>query len=116
MSNTTSTAKLTAGELSWGSFFSRKRHTLKEGATIVGREDPHSPSDIQFDDPEMSRRSVCIEATPTAQGYIFHLTVLKATNPVLINNKPAPVGTPVQLSNGAVVKLGKTAITFKINR
>lgn len=106
----------TRGELLWGNIFNRKKQMLMEGANIIGRNDPECKSDIMFDDPEMSRRSIRINAKPTAEGHDFILTVLKATNPVLINNQPVKVGKPIKLRSGAGIKMGNTLISFKINK
>ena len=102
------------GILQWGNIFNRKKYVLRVGENYIGREDPQAPSDVQFSDPEMSRRSVCIEVTPTGNGYEFILTVLKATNAVLVNNAPVPIGARVQLVSGSGITLGKTLINFRV--
>ncbi len=102
------------GVLQWGNIFNRKKYTLRVGENIIGRADPQAPCDVQFNDPEMSRRSVCIEVTPMGKGYEFILTVKKATNPVLVNNAPVPIGARVQLVSGSGITLGKTVINFRV--
>ena len=102
------------GLLQWGNIFNRKKYVLRVGKNTIGREDSQAPSDVQFSDPEMSRRSVCIEVTPTGNGYEFILTVLKATNAVLVNNAPVPIGARVQLVSGSGITLGKTLINFRV--
>lgn len=105
------------GTLQWGGFFSRKRFTLKRGANIIGRQDPVSHSDIEIDDPQVSRRSVKIDATATAPGrYKFTLTVLKSLNPVLVNDRQIKPGNPIPLNADDTIVMGKTTITFKTDK
>ena len=102
------------GMLVWGGFFSRKHFKLLAGSNIIGRKDKKTPSDLEFDDPEMSRRSVKIDAIPDGQGgFSFTLTVLKALNSVKVNNQTVAVGYSVKLENQASITLGKTS--FKLN-
>ena len=104
----------TNGVLSWGNIFRRKKHVLKEGKTIVGRNDPDTHSDLEIEDSRMSRRSVCIEATrKTEGGFAFKLTVLKSGNPVLVDNKQIHEGETVVLEKRNAITLGKTVINFK---
>jgi len=104
----------TAGILQWGGFFSRKRHTLRVGANIIGRKDSNSPSDLEFDDPEMSRRSVKIDAIPDGNGHhTFTITVLKALNPVTLNGQRIEQGSSFRLNHNDAIVMGKTSLTFK---
>lgn len=104
----------TNGQLQWGGFFSRKHHTLHQGSNIVGRKDNRQPSDLEFDDPEMSRRSVKIDAIPDGKGrFTFTLTVLKSLNPVTLNGNTVAVGTSVRLNHNDSIVMGKTSLTFK---
>lgn len=122
----TNTKKKTAAEVSqhestgmlvWGGLFSRKHFKLLAGPNIIGRKDKKTPSDLEFDDPEMSRRSVKIDAIPNGQGgFSFTLTVLKALNSVKVNNHIVAVGDSVKLENQASVTLGKTSFTFKCEK
>ena len=103
------------GELVWGGLFSRKHFKLIAGSTIIGRKDKKTPSDLEFDDPEMSRRSVKIDAIPNGQGgFSFTLTVLKALNSVKVNNQTVAVGDSVKLENQATITMGKTSFKLKI--
>ena len=103
--------------LVWGGLFSRKHFKLLAGPNIIGRKDKKTPSDLEFDDPEMSRRSVKIDAIPNGQGgFSFTLTVLKALNSVKVNNHIVAVGDSVKLENQASVTLGKTSFTFKCEK
>ena len=89
------------------------RYRLYTGTTIVGRRDAKTPSDIQFDDPEMSRRSVQLDVEMQNGMMTVSLTVLKDLNPVLINGHRLPQGMSVRLINGTKIKLGQTVLTFK---
>ena len=104
----------TNGVLSWGNIFRRKKHVLKEGKTIIGRNDPDTHSDLEINDSRISRRSVCIEAKRKAEGgFSFKLTVLKSGNPVLVDNKQIGEGETVVLEKRNAITLGKTVMNFK---
>lgn len=103
--------------LQWGGLFSRKRYTLKEGANLIGRKDKKTPSDLEFDDPEMSRRSISIDAKRDGNNaFAYTLYVLKALNPVKVNGKDMEPGVSLKLQNGDSITLGKTSLTFKSNK
>lgn len=108
-------AKESLGQLSWGNIFLRKTHLLKVGTTIIGRNDANAPSDVEFKDGEMSRRSVqiCVKALQDNQ-FSYELTVLKASNPVLVNNQRIEVGQTVELKDKSAITLGRTVINFRI--
>ena len=108
--------RLTNGELQWGGglLSSPQKVRLYDGTTIVGRKDAYTPSDISFIDPEMSRRSVQIDAEPRNGVMSFTLTVLKDLNPVLVNGRRVPQGMSVLLRSGMKIKLGQTTLTFKL--
>ena len=107
----------TKGILQWGGFFSRKRYTLRSGANILGRKDKKTPSDVEFDDPEMSRRSVKIEAIPNGQGgFSYTFTVLKALNAVKVNDRPIAQGECIPMNHDDTIVMGKTTITFKVEK
>lgn len=90
-----------------------KEFKLKEGKQTIGRFDEDVPSDISVkNDSSMSRRSIMIDVIPSMKGYIFKLNVLKATNPVLINNNPLLPGEAVSLNFGDIILLGKTKFRF----
>lgn len=100
------------GMLSWGNIFCRKKFILPEGKTIIGRKDSDYPSDIEFKDGKMSRRSVTISVTHEDKGWFFKLTVNKAMNPVYVNNSELAEGESVFLRYGSSIQLGKTIINF----
>jgi hypothetical protein len=91
-----------------------KSFKLKSGSNIIGREDADMPSDISVSsDNTMSRRSINIEVTKNDKGYAFKLKVLKATNPVLVNNQPLSSGEAISLNFGDSIMLGKTKFRFE---
>ena len=107
--------KESLGQLSWGNIFLRKTHLLKLGTTIIGRNDANAPSDVEFKDGEMSRRSVQISVKALQDNqFSYELTVLKASNPVLVNNQRIEVGQTVELKDKSAITLGRTVINFKI--
>lgn len=97
----------------WG----KKEFQLKPGSNIIGRYDrtPGAEADIAIkDDPSMSRRSIDISVGfDDLSGFRFNLTVLKATNPVLINHMPVCTGESVALNYGDSIILGKTQFRFE---
>jgi len=103
----------TSGKLVWGGFLQRKSYLLHEGANYIGRNDSEIPSDVTIDDEYVSRRSILIEVTPAAKGYTYKLTVMKCTNPVLINGKEQQVGNSIYLNYGDTILVGNTTLTFK---
>ena len=110
----TASQQESSGSLQWGGFFSRKHYKLLVGANVIGRKDKKTPSDVEFDDPEMSRRSVKIDAIPDGQGdYSFTLTVMKALNPVKVNNQQVIQGTSATLKHNDTITMGKTTLVFK---
>jgi len=105
----------TTGSLQWGGFFSRKHYQLLTGSNIIGRKDKKTPSDVEFDDPEMSRRSVRIDVVPDGQGgFSFTLTVMKALNSVTVNDRQVGLSESVELKHNDVIVMGKTSMTLKI--
>lgn len=101
------------GMLTWGNIFRRKKCVLSEGTYTLGRRDSDYPSDIQFDDDEMSRRSVLLEVIRKPDGFYYKLTVKKATNPVLYNNKVLDVDESVYMNFDDAFQMGRTVIHFK---
>lgn len=102
------------GYLQWGGFFHRKRYKLLVGSNVIGRKDEKTPSDLEFEDKEMSRRSVKIDVIPDGQGdYSFTLTVMKALNAVKVNEKRLILGENVTLKRNDAIVMGKTTIIFK---
>ena len=101
------------GMLTWGKIFRRKKFVLHEGSYLIGRKDSACPSDIEFDDEEMSRRSVLLDVIRKNDGFYYKLTVKKAMNPVLHNNKELEEQESVYLNFGDAFQLGRTVINFK---
>jgi hypothetical protein len=101
------------GMLTWGNIFRRKKFVLHEGSYFIGRKDSACPSDIEFDDEEMSRRSVLLDVIQKNDGFYYKLTVKKAMNPVLHNNKELEEQESVYLNYGDAFQLGRTVINFK---
>ncbi len=101
------------GMLTWGNIFCRKKFVLQEGSYTIGRKDDICHSDIEFDDAEMSRQSVLLEVIKKTDGFYYKLTVKKAMNPVLHNNKELEVQESVYLNFGDAFQLGRTVINFK---
>jgi len=90
-----------------------KSYTLHLGQNTVGRYDEELHSDIEIKgDTYASRRSVVIEVIDKQPGYLFKMTVLRAANPVMHNNKPLIVGESVYLNFGDSIKLGNTTFNF----
>jgi len=106
---------MTNYELRWGGglLSSAYKIRLLSGTTIVGRRDPNTPSDIQFNDPEMSRRSVRLDIEGSGPMPPVTLTVQKDLNPVLVNGRRIQRGESIRLMIGAKIKMGQTEITFK---
>ena len=100
-----------SAQLVWGSAFNQQRYCLRLGANIIGRKDDRLPSDLEFNDPEMSRRSVRIDVHSNGD---YVLTVLKALNPVTVDGLSVPVGNSIRLAGNAQILLGKTILTFMV--
>lgn len=96
----------TNAKLSWWTHTGHKQFILHEGKNFIGRKDDANPSHLSFKDEYASTRSICIEVKSTERGYIFHLTVLKAANPVKINKKEMPVGCSFDLIKGDIIEFG----------
>ena len=92
---------------------SKDKNQLHEGSYLIGRKDSACPSDIEFDDEEMSRRSVLLDVIQKNDGFYYKLTVKKAMNPVLHNNKELEEQESVYLNFGDAFQLGRTVINFK---
>lgn len=101
------------GEMVWGGLLGRRRVRLREGTLTIGRKDADLPSDIALDDHYASRRSATLEVTDTPDGYLFKFTVVKATNPVCVNERRLALGESIYLAYNDNITMGKTHITFK---
>ena len=101
------------GKLVWGGLFNRKTYTLHEGENYIGREDQDAPSDVSIKDDYASRRSVKIDVLPGNKGYSYKLTILKATNSILVNGQSLSTGNSLYLNYGDTIVLGNTTLIFK---
>ena len=101
--------------LTWGSFLSRGKYILAPGEHFIGRKDPTSVSAVMVNDKYASTRSVSIDVVPVDEkhsGFLYKMTVHKATNPVYHNSKELAVGNSVYLEYGDIIIIGKTKLTF----
>ncbi|MCI5977833.1 MAG: FHA domain-containing protein [Bacteroidales bacterium] len=90
-----------------------KDYPLSPGSCVIGRYDEDEVSDIAIkNDSTVSRRSVKIEVNYTSSGNTFKLTVLKSTNPVLLNGNALAKGEAVSLNFGDIITMGKTRFRF----
>lgn len=90
-----------------------KDYPLGLGSYTIGRFDSDLMSDISIkNDNSMSRRSIRIDVVQSPKGFLFKLTVMKATNPVLHNNVALTTGETVSLNFGDSIVLGKTRFRF----
>lgn len=87
---------------------------LHEGDNLVGRKDPASPVDVELEgDETISRRSVNIRVEHQTGTVSYTLTVLKALNPVLVNNVAIAVGQTCSLRPGCSICLGQTILRLE---
>ena len=101
------------GEIVWGGFLAKHRFGLKVGRIYIGRKDKDKPSDIQLNDEYVSRQSVTLEVIPSDKGYLFKLTVIRATNPVCVNGVEIAENNSIYLNYDDVIVLGKSKLIFK---
>ena len=81
---------------------------------IIGRNDPMALSDINVDDPTMSRQSVKISASVSNNGsFLYKLCVLRSTNKVMVNGRPVSQGDSVFLEFGDSFVLGRSTFVFQ---
>lgn len=91
-----------------------KSYPLHLGQNTIGRYDESLRCDIEIhNDAYASRRSVVIDVIKKGDGYLYRMSVLKAANPVMHNNKPLTVGEVVYLNYGDSIQLGKTKFNFE---
>lgn len=94
-----------------------KNYPLREGSYTVGRYDEAAMSDISIKhDSSISRRSLKIDVAKTKKGMTFKMTVLKATNPVLLNGNKLSIGESVSLNFGDLILIGKSKLRFDIDQ
>ena len=81
---------------------------------IIGRNDLMALSDINVDDPTMSRQSVKISASVSNNGsFLYKLCVLRSTNKVMVNGRPVSQGDSVFLEFGDSFVLGRSTFVFQ---
>ena len=91
-----------------------KSYPLHLGENTIGRYDEDLRCDIEIhNDAYASRRSVVIEVLEKDNGFLYRMSVLKAANPVMHNNKPLTVGEVVYLNYGDSIQLGNTKFNFE---
>lgn len=87
---------------------------LHAGSNIVGRSDEGTVQDIAINgDNTISRRSVDLQVGQTTGGYSYHLRVLKAANPVMVNNTTLRIGSSALLHTGDTITMGCTKLMLK---
>ncbi len=104
-----------AAILNWGNFLLKNKYQLTPGEHIIGRKDPLQKSTLMINDKYASSRSIRIDVIPVDEnqsGFLYKLTVLKATNPVYHNNKELAEGSGLYLEYGDRIIIGKTQLTF----
>lgn len=90
-----------------------ERYQLKEGRTVIGREDEEEPSDISLSgDDTISRRSIEINIVADEYGFDYILKVLNASNPVKVNGKEIRIGEKKYLDVGDMITIGHTTLRF----
>lgn len=90
-----------------------ERYQLKEGRTVIGREDEEEPSDISLSgDDTISRRSIEINIVADEYGFDYILKVLNASNPVKVNGKEIRIGEKKYLDVGDMITIGHTNLRF----
>lgn len=99
--------------LQWNDHQDRKEIQITKPSTVIGRKDPEYPSDIQFEDRQISRRSVRIDMTSGFNNPTFTLVVQKSTNPVFVNGRKAMVGEIMALPDDSTIQLGRTRMVFR---
>lgn len=91
-----------------------KSYPLHLGKNTIGRYDENLRCDIEIhNDTYASRRSVVIEVIDKNPGFLYRMSVLKAANPVMHNNKPLIAGEVVYLNYGDSIQLGNTMYNFE---
>lgn len=88
--------------------------TLHEGDNTIGRKDPTNPVDVEIEgDGTISRKSVVLHVERCGAQYACSLSVLKATNPVMVNNVTVPVGQTAAVAIGSSICLGQTVLRLE---
>ena len=91
-----------------------QRYPLYEGKTIVGRYDLENPSDIAIKgDSMMSRKSIAINIEEEDGVFVVKLKVLRAANPVKVNDIQIKEGHSTYIDDGDIILLGKSKFKFE---
>ena len=97
----------------WLGLYNQK-YPLYGGKTIVGRYDEENQSDIAIKgDIMMSRRSIAISIEDEDGEFVFKLKVLRAANPVKVNDIQIKEGHTTYIENGDIILLGKSKFKFE---
>lgn len=100
----------------WG-MLNHHKAPLVNDMTVIGRFDNDNTSDIMIKDKYMSARSLEIKKEISANGGIlFKATVLRASNPVLIQQRDYPEKSSIYLNDGDIIRMGMTTLTFKLKK
>ena len=94
-------------------FGSSKIFPLKRGENIIGRKDMYEHSDIEIDDPTISRRSITITVEEKSNGYKYLFKVNRCTNPIYVNGEQKEIGVEYYIEPMATIILGKTTLEIK---
>ena len=113
-SNNNSRKFANSGILTWTEHDQKHQYQLTGGSVTIGRADFAEPSDISIDDEMASRHSVEITAVKgeTSGKFSFKLSVLRTTNPVLVNQNSLYSGSTIYLNYGDTIKIGETLFTL----
>lgn len=90
-------------------FFRNVPYFLRQGTTMIGREDPQYPSNISISgDSAMSRQSVEIIVEQQGWGFTYRMRVVRSVNPVYKNAHLVSNGEERYLKYGDILKIGNT--------
>ena len=92
----------------------RTFYALSPNGVVVGRTNPDiTPDDlprILVDDPCVSRRHARLHASRA----IWQLTDLGGRNRAFVNGSPVPENGDIQLTDGALIRVGDTLLVFRL--
>lgn len=97
-------------------FDSSKTFPLKKGKNVIGRKDSVQHSDIELDDPTISRQSIIIDVEEKGNGYKYRFKVIKCTNPVCVDGEQKDVNIEYYIEPGAKILLGRTTLVLKLKK
>ncbi len=83
------------------------------GQFTLGRRSNDSNAQIKLaPDVSMSRLHAGMRVVGQGVNTAYQITSVKETNPVFVNGRPVPKGTPCQLRPGDVIMMGQTTVRF----